>query len=315
MQELRQPVSLARTEKDFKAGGGTVAHVPVLPSSLNLLVFVKGSPLQIAAQLKLRQLPFVRQMTINENDPHYRTTYQLNAWVAATEFGYTDLGTRPIELRFKPVKGEDEMVLAVPVSVLAPGLFVLDDFIFAVPPIETAALSECIDAARPVGGFAAWRTWPCSGAPVVEQPPSSRAQPSTMSRADQPDAGAAAGSIETALGFIVLENDVPVFKDAGGTEIKAHLPSGAAAANAKGSLLGLPTEFALEEANGRTHIIYLQDRKTRWGWVESRQLNRFEYDCSCKPRCNPTDYSLRQGTSWTDCFERARDSETPRPPN
>lgn len=164
----RQPVHLARTESDFKSGGGAVAQVPELPGSLNLLVFVKGSPLQAAAQLKLQQLSFVRRMTINENDSSYRQTYQPNAWVAATDFGYAALGKTAIEFRFKPVKGEDEMVLAVPASPLKPGLYILgDSFIFGVAPIEAAASSRCIEAARAVGALASWRTWPCTEAPAA----------------------------------------------------------------------------------------------------------------------------------------------------
>jgi hypothetical protein len=310
LDEHRQPVRIARTENDFKAGGGTVAQVPVLPGSLNLLVFVKGSPLQAAAQLKLQQLSFVRRMTINENDRSYRQVYQPNTWVAATDFGYAGLGATAIELRFKPVKGEDEMVIAVPASPLKPGLYVLgDNFLFAVPPIDTAVSSRCIDAARAVGTFASWRTWPCTEAPASASA-ATTAPPSPTPGAQNVGGKAALGAGARATGFIVTGSEVPVFESADSMNVKAHLSSGTPAANAKGSFLGAPKEFALEEANGRTHIVYLQERRMKVGWVDSRQLSRFDYDCSCKLGCNPMDLSLRQGSSWTECFERARSSQT-----
>lgn len=305
--ERRVPIRLARTEKEFKVGSATVAQVPVLPGSLNILVFVKETPLQVAAQLKLQQLPFVRRMTINENDPHYRQTYKPNSWVAATDYGYTDLGT-PIELRFKPVKGEDEMVLAVPASPLTPGLFILgDNFLFAVPPIEEAVSSRCIDAARQVGVVASWRTWPCTEIPSEAQ--SAVATAPSLATPEVTGTGAASSSEKSGFGFIISSNGAPVFETADSMDVKANLPSGTPAANAKGKFLAGPKEFALEEANGRTHIVYLQDRRMKVGWVDSRHLTRFAYDCSCKLGCNPMNLSLRHGSSWNECFEKARSSQ------
>lgn len=120
-----------------------------------------------------------------------------------------------------------------------------------------------------------------------------------------------AGTGTSGVGFIIIGSEVPVFEKADGLEVKAHLSSGTPAANAKGSFLGAPAEFALEEKNGRTHILYLQDRRMRVGWVDSRQLSRFGYDCSCARRCDPLRLTLLQGSSWNDCFERSRSSQTP----
>jgi hypothetical protein len=132
--QLCRTLGVSKTEKDFEAGGGPAAPVPFLPASLNFLVYVKGNALAAAGQLSLRQLPFIRSMTINANDSNWRRTYQLNTWVSTTEFGYANVGADTVELRFKPVKGHDEMVIAVPSTPLSPGLYRLGQgFIFAVP--------------------------------------------------------------------------------------------------------------------------------------------------------------------------------------
>jgi hypothetical protein len=194
LEELRQPVRLSRTEKEFEGGGG-LASVPTLPDSLSFLVFAKGSPLDAAELLKLRQLSFVRTMTINDDDVHYRQTYHLNTWVAATGFGYAGVGETEIKLRFKPVKGEDEMVLAVPASPLQPGIYILgNDFAFAVQPLDAAATSKCIETSRAVGLYAAWRTWPCAQASTTSSGPTTAVPPSRL-RAEGTAGGQVAGPV------------------------------------------------------------------------------------------------------------------------
>ncbi len=162
-----QVLPVSRTERDFEVGGGVSLPVPLLPASLNFLVYVKGKALEAAGQLSLLQLPFIRTMTINANDRNWRRAYQLNSWVSTTEFGYTNVGATKIDLRFKPVKGQDEMVLAVPSTPLIPGLYRLGkEFIFAVSPIESAAAVRCIDATNGTA-MGAWSIVPCSQAPVA----------------------------------------------------------------------------------------------------------------------------------------------------
>ncbi len=161
-----QAVAVSRTERDFKAGGGAPSVLPLFPGTLNLLVFVKSLPLEVAEQLELRKLSFVRQMIINEQMPGYRQAFAPNSWVAATDFGYNGVGETPVQLLYKPVQGQNEMVLAVPSSPLDPGLYALragdDDYLFAVPPLESAHSTRCIDASNPGGGgFGKWETRLC----------------------------------------------------------------------------------------------------------------------------------------------------------
>lgn len=289
-----QSLRLGRTEKEFAAGGGPSIPVPFLPASLNFLVYVKGNALQAASQLSLRQLPFIRTMIINANDPNWRRTYQVNTWVSTTEFVYANVGASTIDLRFKPVRGQDEMVIAVPSTPLSPGLYRLgENFVFAIPPLESAASARCIDA---IHSTTAWRIVPCSEVPPSAATPTPSIKDSPLPTPD----------VELGMGFEVTGVDVPVFSSAEGSEIKTRLPKGTVCANAKGHSLGTPNEFRLEEKSGRIHVVYLQDmRSMKEGWVESRSLVRFAYECSCSPaRCSPINFSLSKHT-WNDCFEKA----------
>lgn len=291
-----QSVRVSRTEKEFSAGGGISLSVPSLPPSLNFLVYVKGNALQAASQLALHQIPFIRAMTINANDRNWRRTYHPNSWVSTTEFGYANVGATKVELRFKPVKGQDEMVLAVPATALSPGLYRLGaDFLFAVPALESAESDRCVDATNGVA-MGPWTIVRCSDVevaiPASGTPSHSANQPSSTG--------------EVGVGFEVTVEGAPLYSSAEGQEIKAHLAKGTLCANAKGRSLGTPNEFRLEEKNGRVHVAYLHEMRTmKDGWVDSSVLDRFTYECVCSPaRCTPINFSLRAHT-WNDCFDRA----------
>jgi hypothetical protein len=109
--------------------------------------------------------------------------------------------------------------------------------------------------------------------------------------------------IDTAIGFIVTGNDVPVFSAPNGSGVTTKLPQGALAANAKGMYLDPSWAYELEEANGRTHIVYLRDGKIRAGWVASEMLLYFPYDCTCAPACDPILRSTQ--AEWNACFQKA----------
>lgn len=291
-----QSVRVSRTEKEFSAGGGVTLSVPSLPPNLNFLVYVKGNALQAASQLDLRQLPFIRTMTINANDRNWRRTYHTNSWVSTTEFGYANVGATKVELRFKPVKGQEEMVLAVPATALNPGLYRLGgDFLFAVSDLGAAESDRCIDATNGAA-MGPWSVVRCSD---VEAEIAASGAPSHTTSKPSPTG-------EVGVGFEVAADDVPLYSSAEGQEIKARLVKGTLCANAKGRSLGTPNEFRLEENNGRVHVAYLHEMRTmKDGWVDSSALDRFTYECSCSPaRCTPINFSLRAHT-WNDCFERA----------
>lgn len=114
--------------------------------------------------------------------------------------------------------------------------------------------------------------------------------------------------IDTAIGFIVTGNDVPVFSDLNGSGVTTKLPQGTLAANAKGMYLDPSWAYELEEANGRTHIVYLRNGKIRAGWVASEVLQHFSYDCACAPACDPI---LRTAQAeWNACFQKAHQDQS-----
>jgi hypothetical protein len=121
-------------------------------------------------------------------------------------------------------------------------------------------------------------------------------------RAGQPTPSTASHGVA----FIVAGDEVPVFGDSKVSTVVARLAAGTPVANAKGTFLEDSWEFALEEMNGRTHIIYLKGGRMRIGWVESLHLRRFAYDCSCAEKCDPLNRSEPQVSAWNGCFERAR---------
>lgn len=297
------PIRVSRTEQDFEAGGGPAIPVPSLPASLNFLVYVKGNALQAASELSLWRLPFIRTMVINANDSNWLRTYQLRSWVSTTEFGYANVGAMPVELRFKPVKGQDEMVIAVPSTPLSPGLYRLDeDFVFSVAPLAPAEAARCIDATNGAA-LGPWEAVECSEAP---RSATTREPSSAVGSNPAPE-------VELGTGFEVTGVDVPVFTSADESKVKVHLAKGTVCANGRGRFLGTVKDFRLEERNGRVHIVYLKDNKLiRDGWVEARYVSRFAYDCSCGPeQCEPLTVTLFKGSSWNECFARALASRQP----
>jgi hypothetical protein len=126
----------------------------------------------------------------------------------------------------------------------------------------------------------------------------------TSPRAGQP----AHDTAKSGVGFLVVGDEVPVFGSDKVSTIVGHLAAGTPAANAKGTFLEESWRFALEEMNGRTHVIYLKGGRKKIGWVDSAQLRRFDYDCSCAAMCDPFVVTESQESAWNSCFERARKS-------
>jgi len=125
---------------------------------------------------------------------------------------------------------------------------------------------------------------------------------------DQRTGQPAQGTASSGIAFIIVGDDVPVFGSDKVPTVIGRLAAGTPAANAKGTFLEESWRFALEEINGRTHIIYLKSGRKKVGWVDSGQLRRFAYDCSCGEMCDPFVPAEGQGSAWNACFERARSS-------
>jgi hypothetical protein len=127
-------------------------------------------------------------------------------------------------------------------------------------------------------------------------------------RMDQSAGQPAQGTASTGIAFIVDGDEVPVFGSEKVSTVIDRLSAGTPAANATGTFLEESWRFALEERNGRTHIIYLKSGRKKVGWVDSGQLRRFAYDCSCGEMCDPFVPAESRGSAWNICFERARGS-------
>ena len=133
------------------------AVVPSPPKTINVasfsgnvefLVFLQtsgeASAMRLAQSLKVGALGFVRNTAVNCG----------NGVRTGAEGGW-ETATRYVELRVKPVPGQQEMVVAVPSTPLDPGVYVLSgsslqsvfqfEYWFAVSPASEAEKTKCVD--------------------------------------------------------------------------------------------------------------------------------------------------------------------------
>lgn len=206
------PVRIGARASAYQAcqGAAVVAGVsPVsvveLPSDVHFIVFFQPSgelsPMVVAQHLELQPVDYVRSVQVTDcvqGSPLRQGTE--NAW---------DFLAGPVEMRFKPIPGQQEMVVAAPASDLAPGVYMLSggalkrNFLFAIPPLADAEKSSCIDLSIRYslydlthGGAISETPIPCagggepSGTPTTTEPAtmygvaSSRAAPSACSDED-----------------------------------------------------------------------------------------------------------------------------------
>jgi len=126
-------------------------ELPVFSPDVNFVVFLQASgpvsPMTVAQDMQLSTVGYVRNVEIG-NCP--------NAGMAkrGTENGWDQI-IQQVQLRVGPVPGQQEMVVSVPSSPLAPGIYSLSfdpvsggfkrTFLFAVQPVAEAANSRCVD--------------------------------------------------------------------------------------------------------------------------------------------------------------------------
>lgn len=131
--------------------GATPFALPEMPPDVQLLVFYQSSgvasTMMVAGNMSLSVLGFVRNVQVNgcdfnaPNGGRPRRGVE-NAW---------DFTIGQVEMRFKPVPGQQEMVIAVPAAKLEPGVYVLTGgalkrpYFFAVSPVESAQITRCVD--------------------------------------------------------------------------------------------------------------------------------------------------------------------------
>jgi hypothetical protein len=155
-------------------------RIPILelPRDVQFLVFLQPSgtlsPMLVARDMILDSAGFARNVQIKDcsqaHNAHDVKSAAMNAW------GSVSLGQ--VEMRFKPVPGQPEMVIAVPANPLEPGIYSLGrgtletPVVFAVAPLAQAEKSKCVDAivqynvaAYSTGGEQGTTPIPCSGNP------------------------------------------------------------------------------------------------------------------------------------------------------
>ena len=187
---------------------GPSLPVPVFTSDVQFLVFLEQSgqvsPMMVAKEMELMPVPFIRNVQFNgcPNGEQVRSGIE-NGW------GET---TQRLELRIKPVPGQQQMVLTVPSARLAPGVYTLSfdpiangtmfkkTYIFAVQPISQAASSQCFDLSIPYNpslfqnnGEMPSTLTPCGSSPAAPATSSS----STLAAPSTPSPAATANAPQT----------------------------------------------------------------------------------------------------------------------
>ncbi len=124
--------------------------VPKLTGDVQFLVFFEPAgtltPMLLAQDMKLKSVAFVRDVLFDcHPDEAGRRDIRRgkeNGW---------DFETNVLEMRIKPVPGQQQMVIAVPTSHLDAGIYRLSGgalkatFTFSVAPVDEAAKTRCID--------------------------------------------------------------------------------------------------------------------------------------------------------------------------
>ena len=166
--------------------GGVDTSVAKFSPDLKILVYTEPTGLQsaldVAKSLHLESLLFVRNVSVDTGFPsNVRRSGYENGWEAgdAPELfgGATGGHAASLEFLFKPMPGQQGMVIAGLAGPLAPGVYRLSmgesdpmsggqGFIFAVDPVHEGEASKCVDAqVTYMMGMSKNVFVPCSGAP------------------------------------------------------------------------------------------------------------------------------------------------------
>jgi hypothetical protein len=162
--------------------GAVPVPIPEMPPNVQFLVFYEPSglatPMMAVRDMHLFIEGFVRNLQVDgcyssKLDP-ISLRAEENAW---------DSSTGEVELRSKPVPGQQEMVLAVPATRLDPGVYSLSGgalkspFVFAVSPVSIGEKTKCIDLtvqhstwAIATGGVLSEKAVRCTGSTETTNP-------------------------------------------------------------------------------------------------------------------------------------------------
>jgi len=126
-----------------------VINIADFAGNVEFVVFFQtsgeASAMRVAQGLRVGELGFVRNTNVN-----------CGTGIKTGDEGGWETVTRHVELRVKPVPGQQEMVIAVPSAPLEPGVYVLSgihssqsmfdqEYWFAVSPLAEAEKTKCID--------------------------------------------------------------------------------------------------------------------------------------------------------------------------
>lgn len=134
-------------------------ELPVFSPDVKFVVFLQASgamsPMAVAQDMQLSTVGYVRNVEIG-NCPNAGMAKQ------GTENGWDQI-IQQVQLRVGPVPSQQEMVVSVPSSPLAPGIYSLSfdplsgdfkqTFLFAVQPVAEAANSRCVDVSLQYNAF------------------------------------------------------------------------------------------------------------------------------------------------------------------
>ena len=136
-------------------------EIPVFSSDVKFVVFLQVSgtitPMLVAQDMDLSTIGFVRNVEFKDCPDAGKVR-------RGVENGWDQIIQR-LQLRVKPVPGQQEMVISVPASQLAPGIYSLNfdpisgggfakrNLLFAVQSIEEAAKSQCVDLSIQYNAF------------------------------------------------------------------------------------------------------------------------------------------------------------------
>lgn len=190
-----------------------------LPPNLQFLVFAKEIGAGIS-QLQLSRVPYLRNFVliqgydVPETLPPQVRYQQLNKWFvdnqelpktlgpSRREVGPNDLGTASIELRSKPVRGQNEAVIVAPAQPLAPGVYRMKtpiyNFSFTVPPANKE--TDCVDLHIALDDIIyGMKLRRCAGSTWQVAHPSLKADESQAGPAGAPSSGAVSGRTESTM--------------------------------------------------------------------------------------------------------------------
>lgn len=196
-----------KNENSFMAGQpGTVQpkdiQVPIFPANLKLVVYADDDP---NTEFELESLLYVKNLTtFGANGGGIGQTFLVNGWDDSWNLAavrrFSGLPSQDIELQYKPVSGQKNMIVAGLDEALPPGVYRLKreegglatslmgsgGLIFAVEPLREGELGRCINMAVQLSnmGNVGPKYTPCSNSAASNASGTAPEEPSSTTNED-----------------------------------------------------------------------------------------------------------------------------------